>query len=207
MFQLTSTPGHNQQVTLIDQSDRFVFKPLLYELLSGAASEEEVAPPFSQLLGPYPVTFMQGRVAAVEPEHATQVGMWVGGWGGYGAGAAMPGADAACHCLGRCMLMLPTNVTHRRRTCPPAPPSQDGGSTGGGVVLLQDGASVPYDWLVVSLGAETSTFGVPGVKQNALPFATYQDAQRVSWGSGQAAAVDVCGMCVRCTISNAAQVG
>ena len=61
------------QVTVIDQSDRFVFKPLLYELLSGAASEEEVAPPFAQLLGPYPVTFLQGRVASVQPENATQV--------------------------------------------------------------------------------------------------------------------------------------
>lgn len=64
---------HLPQVTLIDQSDRFVFKPLLYELLSGAASEEEVAPPFAQLLAPYPVTFVQGRVASVQPEHATQV--------------------------------------------------------------------------------------------------------------------------------------
>lgn len=51
---------------------------------------------------------------------------------------------------------------------------------GGGVVVLSDGASVPYDWLVVSLGAETSTFGVPGVRECALPFATYQDSQRVS---------------------------
>lgn len=58
---------------------------------------------------------------------------------------------------------------------------QDGGSTGGGVVVLADGASVPYDWLVVSLGAETATFGVPGVRECALPFATYQDSQRVSW--------------------------
>ena len=66
-------PPHRLQVTLIDQSDRFVFKPLLYELLSGAASEEEVAPPFAQLLAPYPVTFVQGRVASVQPEHATQV--------------------------------------------------------------------------------------------------------------------------------------
>ncbi|KAI7840189.1 hypothetical protein COHA_005972 [Chlorella ohadii] len=120
--------GTKPRVTLIDQSDRFVFKPLLYELLSGAASEEEVAPPFAQLLAPYPVTFVQGRVASVQPEHATQ----------------------------------------------------DGGSTGGGTVVLADGGSVPYDWLVVSLGAETSTFGVPGVKESALPFATFQDAQRVN---------------------------
>ena len=65
---------------------------------------------------------------------------------------------------------------------PPAhtyPELQEGGSTGGGVVMLQDGAAVPYDWLVVSLGAETSTFGIPGVKDCALPFSTFQDAERV----------------------------
>ena len=45
--------------------------------------------------------------------------------------------------------------------------------------MLADGGSVAYDWLVVSLGAETATFGVPGVKDNALPFATFDDAQRV----------------------------
>jgi NADH dehydrogenase FAD-containing subunit len=47
------------QVTLIDQSDRFVFKPLLYELLNGTALPEEVAPTFAQLLAPYPVQFIQ----------------------------------------------------------------------------------------------------------------------------------------------------
>lgn len=120
--------GTKPRVTLIDQSERFVFKPLLYELLTGAAGDDEVAPPFSQLLAPYPVAFVQGRVAAVQPELTTQ----------------------------------------------------DGGSMGGGVVVLSDGASVPYDWLVVSLGAETSTFGVPGVRECALPFATYQDSQRVA---------------------------
>lgn len=117
----------SRQVTLIDQGDRFVFKPLLYELISGAASEEEVAPPYAQLLAPYPVTFLQARVAAVRPQEATAGGQ---------AGA-------------------------------------------GGVVELADGGAVPYDWLVVSLGAETSTFGVPGVREQALPFATFQDAQRV----------------------------
>lgn len=46
-------------MTLIDQSERFVFKPLLYELVNGAASPEEVAPPFMQLLSPYSVNFVQ----------------------------------------------------------------------------------------------------------------------------------------------------
>lgn len=46
-------------MTLIDQSERFVFKPLLYELVNGAAGAEEVAPPFAQLLAPYSVSFIQ----------------------------------------------------------------------------------------------------------------------------------------------------
>ena len=172
---LNRQPGtwsHPNQVTLIDQSDRFVFKPLLYELLSGAASEEEVAPSFAQLLAPYPVTFVQGRVASVQPEHATQVG---------------PARTAQLPCLAHCRAVLLWDGTLLPPVCPAThelplfshSPAQDGGSTGGGTVVLADGDSVPYDWLVVSLGAETSTFGVPGVKENAMPFATFQDAQRV----------------------------
>lgn len=40
------------QITLIDKNDRFVFKPLLYELVNGAAAPEEVAPFFTDLVGP-----------------------------------------------------------------------------------------------------------------------------------------------------------
>ena len=47
------------QVTLVDKSERFVFKPLLYELINGAARLEEVAPRYSQLLGPYTTSFVQ----------------------------------------------------------------------------------------------------------------------------------------------------
>jgi len=54
------------RVTLVDKSDRFVFKPLLYELLNGGATDEEVAPSFAQLLAPYDVRFVRARVAAVE---------------------------------------------------------------------------------------------------------------------------------------------
>ena len=45
--------------------------------------------------------------------------------------------------------------------------------------MLSDGSVVPYDWLVVALGAETNTFGVRGVRECALPFSTYQDAMRL----------------------------
>jgi hypothetical protein len=46
-------------VTVIDRSDKFVFKPLLYELLNGGAQPWEVAPTFTQLLAPYPIRFLQ----------------------------------------------------------------------------------------------------------------------------------------------------
>jgi hypothetical protein len=52
-------PFGARQVTLIDQGERFVFKPLLYDLLAGVAQPWEVAPYFSQLLGPYSVNFIQ----------------------------------------------------------------------------------------------------------------------------------------------------
>ena len=47
------------QVTLIDQNDRFVFKPLLYEILMGVADELEVAPFFTDLLEPFQTRFIQ----------------------------------------------------------------------------------------------------------------------------------------------------
>ncbi|CAL8467168.1 g6704 [Coccomyxa elongata] len=71
--------GSKPQVTLIDRSERFVFKPLLYELLNGGATEDEVAPPFSQLLAPYSINFIQGSVSAVELEGAENSGDNAGG--------------------------------------------------------------------------------------------------------------------------------
>lgn len=63
---LTWPRGKKPQITLIDPSARFVFKPLLYDLLNGSATADEVAPLFSELLAPYPTTFIQGRATAVE---------------------------------------------------------------------------------------------------------------------------------------------
>jgi NADH:ubiquinone reductase (non-electrogenic) len=52
-------------VTLVDQHDRFVFKPLLYEVLNGTAGSQEVAPSFAQVLAPYDIRFVQVRHVAV----------------------------------------------------------------------------------------------------------------------------------------------
>ena len=53
------------------------------------------------------------------------------------------------------------------------------GSAGGGQVKLADGQVVEYDWLVLALGSETSTFGIEGVKELAVPFCSFEDAMKV----------------------------
>lgn len=61
--------GKKPQVLLIDQSERFVFKPMLYELLSGEVDAWEVAPRFSDLLGSTDVQFIQDRVKLLHPSY------------------------------------------------------------------------------------------------------------------------------------------
>ena len=46
-------------------------------------------------------------------------------------------------------------------------------------MTLADGQTVEYDWLVLALGAETASFGIPGVRDLALPFCTFDDALKV----------------------------
>ncbi|KAL7201482.1 hypothetical protein ACSBR1_033228 [Camellia fascicularis] len=55
------------QVLLVDQSERFVFKPMLYELLSGEVDIWEIAPCFSDLLANTSVLFFQDRVKLLHP--------------------------------------------------------------------------------------------------------------------------------------------
>ncbi|GMH10388.1 hypothetical protein Nepgr_012229 [Nepenthes gracilis] len=57
------------QVILIDQSERFVFKPMLYELLSGEVDAWEVAPRFSDLLANTNIQFFQDRVKLLHPSY------------------------------------------------------------------------------------------------------------------------------------------
>lgn len=50
----------------------------------------------------------------------------------------------------------------------------------GGTITLVDGQQLQYDWLVLALGSSTSFFGIPGVKELALPFNDFKDAMRVA---------------------------
>ena len=53
------------------------------------------------------------------------------------------------------------------------------GSVGGGRVSLASGQVLPYDWLVLSLGATARLEVVPGAREHAIPFLTLDDVTRV----------------------------
>ncbi|KAL3693246.1 hypothetical protein R1sor_006897 [Riccia sorocarpa] len=53
------------QILLIDQYDRFVFKPLLYEIISKEVDQWEIAPTFAELLANTKVHFLKDSVKAV----------------------------------------------------------------------------------------------------------------------------------------------
>ncbi|WCJ37726.1 Alternative NAD(P)H-ubiquinone oxidoreductase C1 chloroplastic/mitochondrial [Euphorbia peplus] len=55
------------QVLLVDQSEHFVFKPMLYEVLSGEVDAWEIAPRFSDLLANTGVLFLQDKVKLLHP--------------------------------------------------------------------------------------------------------------------------------------------
>ncbi|KAJ1258582.1 hypothetical protein BS78_10G086700 [Paspalum vaginatum] len=55
------------QVVLVDQSDKFVFKPMLYELLSGEVDVWEIAPSFTELLKNTKVQFVRDSVKLLRP--------------------------------------------------------------------------------------------------------------------------------------------
>jgi NADH dehydrogenase len=54
------------EITLVDQRDRFLFAPLLYELLTGELETWEIAPPFTELLANTNIRFHQERVEAID---------------------------------------------------------------------------------------------------------------------------------------------
>lgn len=57
---------YDAPVIVIDPCDRFVFKPLLYEYVSGEMRVDQVFPSYHQLLGERGITFVQGTVAGID---------------------------------------------------------------------------------------------------------------------------------------------
>ncbi|MEC4813014.1 MAG: NAD(P)/FAD-dependent oxidoreductase [Scytonema sp. PMC 1069.18] len=59
-------PTQKPEIVLVDQSDRFLFTPLLYELLTGELQTWEIAPPFEEVLITTGVRFCQGVVSGID---------------------------------------------------------------------------------------------------------------------------------------------
>ncbi len=66
LSQLPWEKSERPEIVLVDQSDRFLFSPLLYELLTGELQTWEIAPPFPELLAGTGVRFCQGVVAGID---------------------------------------------------------------------------------------------------------------------------------------------
>jgi len=58
--------GPRPEIVLIDKSDRFVFSPLLYELVTGEMQAWEVAPPYEELLANTGVQFLQDEITGID---------------------------------------------------------------------------------------------------------------------------------------------
>jgi demethylphylloquinone reductase len=70
-LRLNELPWENNQkpeITLIDKSDRFLFSPLLYELITEELQTWEIAPPFEEILANTGIIFRQGSVTKIDLE-------------------------------------------------------------------------------------------------------------------------------------------
>ncbi|NEU73928.1 NAD(P)/FAD-dependent oxidoreductase [Hassallia byssoidea VB512170] len=67
-LRLSQLPWATQkpEIVLVDQSDRFLFSPLLYELLTGELQTWEIAPPFEELLQNTGIRFCQSLVSEID---------------------------------------------------------------------------------------------------------------------------------------------
>lgn len=66
LSQLPWEPLQKPEMVLVDQSDRFLFSPFLYELLTGELQTWEIAPPYEELLQNTGVRFCQGAVSGID---------------------------------------------------------------------------------------------------------------------------------------------
>ncbi len=68
LSQLPWESSQKPEIVLVDQSDRFLFSPLLYELLTGELQTWEIAPPFEELLQGTGIRFYQAVVSGIDTD-------------------------------------------------------------------------------------------------------------------------------------------
>ncbi|MEA5569839.1 NAD(P)/FAD-dependent oxidoreductase [Calothrix sp. UHCC 0171] len=65
-WESNSQSQQKPEIVLVDQSDRFLFSPLLYELLTGELQTWEIAPPFAEILQNTNIRFCQAAVSGID---------------------------------------------------------------------------------------------------------------------------------------------
>jgi demethylphylloquinone reductase len=68
LSKLPWTKAEAPEIILVDQQDRFLFSPLLYELVTGELQTWEVAPPYEELLTNTGIRFHQASVSSIDLE-------------------------------------------------------------------------------------------------------------------------------------------
>jgi len=63
--------GDFPEITLVDKGDRFLFSPLLYELITEEMQSWEVAPYYTELLEDSKINFIQDTVTGINLENKT----------------------------------------------------------------------------------------------------------------------------------------
>ncbi len=66
LSQLPWEKPEQPEIILVDRNDRFLFSPLLYELLTGELQTWEIAPAFSELLSHTGIRFIQAAVEKID---------------------------------------------------------------------------------------------------------------------------------------------
>lgn len=66
LSQLPWASSEKPDIVLIDRHDRFLFTPLLYELMTGELQTWEIAPPFAEILAGTGIRFCQGTVKTID---------------------------------------------------------------------------------------------------------------------------------------------
>jgi demethylphylloquinone reductase len=66
LSQLSWDDSPPPKIILVDRNDRFLFSPLLYELVTDELRSWEIAPPFSELLADTAIQFQQGTVTGID---------------------------------------------------------------------------------------------------------------------------------------------
>ena len=69
LHELPTESEEKIEITLIDKSDRFLFSPLLYELITEEIQSWEIAPPFEEVLAHTGIIFRQGAVTKIDIEN------------------------------------------------------------------------------------------------------------------------------------------